>query len=321
MRLRDLQKEHSDTRIGALWIQHVERRARAVVHTYDPSVYAHGTSWESGLADLVQDVVTERLIAEGQVEYLIDVSSSLNDLNRLLDRQIRLTLAHRRRRTVVDQLLQRSRDIMSETPFVRVSDTPLAWSCQEHETLDRQPTPAELRIAADRVRAIPTIRATSTSGVRQRASAVYRSEDLRRLLEIVCRSLPTALRQTDLDRIFRNLLTPFLRSVLDDGESPSGDSPPTSTEDIHEMSVIATELVSSLEAADRSILAAKLADVSDEDIAQTLNVSRPTAAKRKRTVFAQVGERLTDLAEPLRVMVLDEVGAQVAGMWPPPEVT
>lgn len=317
MSLEDLQREHSYERIGPLWLQHVTRRARTVTLTYDPVVYAHGVSWNSGLDDLVQDVVADRLIGEGQVEYLMEVSGTLDDLNRLLDRQIRLTLAHRRRRTVVDQLLERSRRILRDPPFVLVHEHPQAWSCSDHSILDRHATLGELRLAADRVRSVPTIQPADGSRSRQRASAIYRTDDLRRLLEIACRSLPTAVRQSDLDRIFEQLLTPFLRSVLDDGESPSGDSPPTTTEDLHEMSVIAAELVSQLDPADRSILAAKLADVSDSDIAGMLGVSRPTAAKRKKAVYLRVEEQLRDLPEQARIAALDRVGSLLAGAWPP----
>lgn len=315
MSLLQLRQEHASVRIGPTWLQEVARSCRSVTTSYAPEIYSHGVSWESGLEDLVQEVVTERLLAEGQAEYLATVALTIEDFRRLLGRQVRRTLAHRRRRTVIDQLIARSRDIFGSDPQFMAHSTKDAWTVAAEVRLDRAPTPIELRRAADRVRTIPVVRSTGT----ERAGAVYRTTDLRQLLVEVARSLPTFLRVRDLDRILQILLTPFLPGILDAGGTPNGGPPPT-PEELHEMTTTAVAVFEALSPEQRVVLSAKLGGVADGEVARGLGMSRPTAAARKREMLDVVESRLRDQEDSIRLGAIEELSVRVAGLWPPAEM-
>jgi hypothetical protein len=311
MTLEDLRHEHAVMRIGPLWMAEVRDRCRAVSQTYPPSVYALTGDWGSSLEDLVQQVITDRLLAEGQAEYLVHTSQTLLGFRRLLGRQVRITLAHTRRRTVVDQLLERAAEMLNAAPY-QVVETGRRWRVGGAETLERQARPVELRHAANLVRIIPTVRSAGT----ERAPTVYRSEHLARLIEIVAGSLPTDLKRSDLDWILRDLLTPFLPSVLDGGDAARAGSPDPTPEEEHIVRGAVSEITSGVSAEQAMALAGRLAGASDSLIAETLSVSRPTAIARRREAFDVAKRALEGMAEPLQLHALDELRIALAGTWP-----
>jgi len=314
MTLRDLRAEFEAETIGVQWLEEVRSMCQRIVVSYSVETYAHGVSWDSELDDLVQDVVTERLLGERQAHYLMAASSTLPDFRRLLGRQIRLTLAHRRRRTVLDQLLARARLILSSEPFQKVQSNPDAWTLAAAQVTDRAATPSELRFAAERVRLIPVVRGRGL----KRASTVYTTANLENLLRLVVESLATPLRISDLDRILELLLTPFLPSILDREGSPQGDPSSALTPDEeHELNVAVRTMLAGLDAQDRLLLAAKLSGVSDADVAAALQVSRPTAAHRKQVLLERLEPLLGALPDPLRTIAVDRLSADLAGVWPP----
>lgn len=309
-RLGDLRDEHASERLGARWLSEVERICRNVTVAYSPDVYANGLSWEAELDDLAQEVVIDRLLRERQVEYIVDVAASIADARKLLARQVRITLAHRRRRTVVDQLLERARRILREPPFEQRRSSPDSWTIEDRVVGERSPTQAELRVATQRVRAIPLVKASGTD----RAPMIYRTEDLERLLVVVGESLPVAFEISDLDRILSARLTPFLPGVLED--VGGGQPPPTSASQPEELMQVVDEIVAALDGSQRAIVVAKIAGVSDADIAAAFGISRPTAAKRRSRALEIVRSSLDGLNDDGQLAVIDRLGAQLAHCWP-----
>jgi hypothetical protein len=309
MTLEQLRDEYRTERIGLRWLAEVRSVARSVTSSYSPEIYADGLSWQSALEDLVQEVVTERLLREGQAAYLIDVAATYDDFRRLLARQIRLTLARQRRRTIVDQLLSRSRRLLGSDPFILVEAPTAAWTLPGTQRELRAPTPRELRQACDAVRVFPRVIGRGY----ERASTVYRTKDLRALLEVVVRDLPTPVRLKDLDAIFCGLLTPLLPSDLDPGAPPPGGAPAfLSPEDDYRVESTVNELLSTLSDDQSALLRAKLNGVSDSDIAANLGLSRPTAAKRKTEVMRVLSERMSDLPQDLAARVVAELGVRLS---------
>ena len=309
--LEELRSEHRDELVGARWLEEVRHICGEVVVRYPAEVYAHGLSWRDEIDDLVQEVVVDRLLKERQADYLVHVSATVSDVRRLLARQVRITLAHRRRRTVVDQLLDRARQLLRDSSFEKLTSDPDSWSLAGKSVVDRSASPAELRLAERRVRSIPTI---AGDGL-ERAPTVYRSEDLRQLLSVVAETLPTAFEVRDLDLIFRSLLTSYLPSVLDHVGANALAPTDADTEEI-EMSA-AREVVDMLDAEQRTIVAAKLSGVADADIAAALGLSRPTVAKRRTLAFDRVRPSLAPFDDEARLRIADRLGMVLAGYWPP----
>lgn len=312
MTLDELCEEHRLMTIGPLWLQEVRDRCERVVQSYPPQIYAVTGNWSSSIEDLVQEVITERLLNQDQAQWLVDNAGTLTDLRRLLIRQIKLTLAQGRRRTVIDNLLGRSAKILSNPPF-EVITPGREWRLAGIDVLNRVPKPAELRHAANLVRPTPIV----PSKPLEKAPTVYRTSDLQVLLEIVVRSLPTAIRRTDLDSIFKDLLTPFLPTFLDGGDAASAAPPPLSPEEDEMTRTVAQNLAERFNETQAFVMAAKLANASDEDVAAALSVSRPTAAARKREAFAIAEAALADMSEHVQLATLDRLRVRLVGLWPP----
>ena len=118
MTLRELRREYAAVRIGPIIWDLVLELTGNVARRYPPGVYNDGAPWsDDSVEDLAQQVVLDRLLAEGQLEYLFDQATSLESWRRLLSFQVRRTLTHRRRKTVVDRLLARVRKLARAMPF------------------------------------------------------------------------------------------------------------------------------------------------------------------------------------------------------------
>ena len=118
MTLRELRTEYESVRIGpGIWSLVRDLTGR-IARRYPPDVYNDGAPWsDDGVEDVAQQVVLDRLLSEAQLEYLFDQATSIESWRRLLVLQIRRTLAHRRRKTVVDRLLSRVRRIAQVPPL------------------------------------------------------------------------------------------------------------------------------------------------------------------------------------------------------------
>ena len=77
MSLDDLRAEFEQELIGPRIYGEITAIARRVVRNYDPRVYAHAADWEDGFDDLLQEVVLERLLGEGQLAYAMTVAADL----------------------------------------------------------------------------------------------------------------------------------------------------------------------------------------------------------------------------------------------------
>jgi hypothetical protein len=271
--------------------------------------------WADGIDDLIQDVVVNALIRDRQAEYLMDRSATMDDFRRLLAVQVRHVLARRRRRTVVDQLLERCSRLLRQAPFVEVQTQPRRrFTLEGKEVIERSPTPVELRDVALAARTLPRVQSAGM----ERAPLVYREAALQRLLYLTADRLPTPFGLNDLDQVFRQLLTDFLPGVLD----PAGWSddhpadPSHRPEEALDVTDTADRLIGNLGVEGRQILAAKLAGTSDSDIAKGLRLSRPTVAGRKEATLATVRREAEHLGESLHAMLMEQLAIRLAGEWP-----
>ncbi|HAP78075.1 MAG TPA: hypothetical protein DCR14_18575 [Acidimicrobiaceae bacterium] len=276
---------------------------RSVVRQYSPEIYASAPTWRDGLQDLVQDVIANALIRDAQVEYIVDISLTMDDVRRLLRRQIRHVLARGRRRTVVDQLLDRSVRLMNGPPFEKLpgSREP-AWSL----AADSEPR-TSFREAVAVVRSAARI---PQHGL-DRAPAIFTTETLQAVLESIL-ELHSPLTRRELGGILEFGLTPFLPDVLNRNSRSASERPYLEPEDELQVAQSVASVVDALSPEQLALLRSKLLGWSDSDVAAALGVSRPTAAARKREMLNAVASGLSDVRPDLRDIVMDRLSVQLA---------
>ena len=306
MTLGSLRAEYERDSIGPEIYGEIVRIVRGVVSRYDPQVYAGVPNWSHGVDDLVQEVIVDRLLEEGQLAYAFTVAFDLHHWQALIGGQVRRALAHRRRRSVIDNLLERADGILSSEPFWSSSGARgPQYQLRGGPTRPGPPNDAELREAALAIAAIPV---TIGHGA-ERAPMVYSTAALETVLDAIARALPCSFVKNDLDRILRSALTPWLAGDLVGIEGalelPSDDLKPEWITEVHD---IALTIVRRLTAEGRHILRLKLVGLSDHDIAERVGLSRPTVAHRKQGVLAVLREELTDASHEVREAVLAELG-------------
>lgn len=284
----DLLHEHRTEVFGALWLDLLHRAVRSATPHYPPSVYSETGEWnDHARENLVQVVALDQLLAQGQLEYIIATATSTESAAALLHRVVRRTLARSRRRTVIDNLLDRARALRSFAPASGAgasNDQVLA--------------------AARAVAQAPRVHIHSD----ERAPAIYTTATLKTVLQTVDSHLGPDFSERDLARILEHVLTSYLPSALIQGDGRSIDASSELTPD--QEAVVAdvlSALLTSMTPEQSTIVAMKLADHSDTVVAQHIGVSRPTAAKRFKDATAVIEEAVVDLPSHLQDAVLAEL--------------
>lgn len=291
-----LVEETERHRIGTKWLAEIRAACEQVSRQFDPLVYAVAERmWSpSEIDELIQDVTTTQLLEQAQLEYMLDVAESIDDVRRLLRHQVRRALVGRRRRTVVDRLLTRLRDLLSGPGYETLESVSPPRYQPAGTAMDRSPPSDHLiRTAAARVRLLPV---TSSSG--DRAPTVFRSEVLAQALAMSFDATGTSLSLDDLARILREALTSWLPVVLGIGDQLDA-WPADTVEPAIELEETVDALMDRLTRTEQVILRLKLTGVPDSALAAALGVSRPTAAKQKARVFSRLRELWMDLAGDL----------------------
>jgi len=275
-----------------------------MVGRYNAAVYSEIGNWRHGFEDLVQDIVADSLLRDSQAQYMLDVAATIDDLRRLLARQVRRRLARRRTRTVVDNILDRARPILAAPPFDRRlrHQQQVVYFLEGSVVDDRAATYQELRAGAQALRSVP--QRGSPGG--DRAPMVYSTVDLRRALRRLAAVLPVAFTLGELDRALRLALPHFLPGVLDRDEHEHEDAV-----DAAAVRASAASLHDGLDFALRVVLSMKLAGASDAEVGTTLSVSRRTATSRKAAAYSLVEELLQPLNHAERLALLDLVAPEL----------
>lgn len=312
MTLEALAEEYRSVGIGPTILAEVTRVVCAVTRSYDPVVYAGSASWDEALEDLVQEFGLEVLVGQGQLDYAMMMATDHKHFRRLLARQVRYLLARRRRRTIVDNLIDRAHTMAGSPPF-RVLGHRSHWSytLSGKEVGGGRVSEATARTVASRLAEVPMIRAEPT----RRAPVVYSESSLRTILTVLAEAVPCAVAAGDLDRVFTLLLTSWLPSFLREGEAAVANAPAGGL-DAEQLAIVddaAASILTGCAREDLEVLRLKLDGVSDRLIGELLGLSRPTVSKRKRGAMRRLEEGLTGLDEPLRLAVIDRLGERLAG--------
>jgi len=311
MTLNDLRRERDEVGIGQEILLVVADVSRAVVRSYDPTVYGGEASWGAGLEDLVQEVVLDRLLRERQLDYALTVASSTEDFRRLMTRQVKRTLAHRRRKSVIDNLIGRALPILDGEGFATRGDgSQRRFWLANADVLDREPADTEVYEAAVAAAVIPK---TPSHGL-ERAPVVYSPAALQALILVVAETLSTELSVPTLDRVLRLVLTDWVASDLVDSREaeylPAAGA--LGPEEAAQVDAVVTDILQQLPAGSLPVLRFKYAGLSDQEIGGRLNLSRPTVAKRKELALTLLRQHLSDESEPVREAVVSELGLRIA---------
>lgn len=313
-----LRDEAASARLGTRWLTEIRSACTEVSRRFDPAIYGVSEpSWtDAEIEELVQDVTVGQLLQQGQLDYILDVARTIDDVHRLLRHQVRRALVARRRRTVVDRLLSRisalleSADIYERLPAM----TPVRFRPIHSDWGTAAPSAERLRRASARVRLLPT---SAASG--DRAPAVFRSEVLDNVVSQCFDACETSLSVDDFGQILREALTSWIPVVLELNEELDVESP-DSIDLLSELEQTVDLIIDELDETQRVALVAKLSGASDSMLADQLSISRPTAAKIKSQAFARLQDAWqrhasdlpsahhTALAQVLYVRLAEQVG-------------
>ena len=314
MRFQDLRREYDQDQIGPLiWELLLDVSALIARSGYPPEAYGESAWSDDAVAELAQDVATERLIQEAQIDYVMAQATDVVSFRRLLAFQVKRVLSRRRAVTVVDRLLDRVRqmDLAAAYRVIEVgSDKFIA-----PEEGGREPTSlpdAELRRGSRLIDPIP--RLVSSPNAR-RESKVYDRDDLSEIVHVLVQGFDGILLR-DLRRILEITLTAWLPTVLHDHEEDRVEhSTPELEMQRTEMRNLVHSFVTNLEEEHRVVLLGKAKGLADGVLAQRLGRSRPWVSERKREVFDEVEARvMTELPTELLLeamrMLLDAATAE-----------
>jgi len=288
----------------------VRRSARRVARRYPAEKYSIVGNWRDGLDDLVGDVLADVFVRDAQLGWFAAEASSLDEFRQMLDWHTRRVLARHRRTTVVDNLILRSRRVLTGPGWATETRSgSVAFRRADAVVEVRAASAGEVFAAARAVRRVPYVEPSARA---ERAPIVYHQGQLVAVLELVAASLPCVFTFGELDRIFELALTRFLPSVLD--VRGLGDPGLLTDPDVLRA---AQRVVSTLADPQRVVLAGKLDRVPDQVIADHMGVSRPTVALHKQAAFDVLRQVLEPLDGDARLAAMDLVAAAVAHVAPP----
>jgi hypothetical protein len=307
MTLKDLRDEYEGPqKLGPSILSEIKSAAKRVSRTYPPAKYARGFEWnDDAVEELVQDVTVSRLLDGGQLDYMMAHAVDIQHFRALIDRQVRQELAARRIRTVIDNLLDRSREVLDRMPFAPAEATSKlgrgpSYRLASREVERRPPTSDELRIAAAVVRPLPRLR----DSVSDRASIVYTNETLNAALMLLAETLPCSFSIRDVDKIFSEVLTSWLPSFLSQEEGDLFASTQPGPEDLVILRETTAKILAKWTGRELHHFRLLMSGCSFDEVARNLSISRPTEVKYRAELLHALELALADLPETLQKSVL-----------------
>lgn len=294
MTFDDLRTEYERLGIGERIYGIILGLAGAICRKYPEAVYNEGLAWdEHSVSDLAQDVAVNRLINEGQLDYIFSESRTIESVRRLITRQIKRELHHRRRITPIDRLLVRIEGLVEAghvelvpgaTPTYRSVGSGAIWS---------PITPLEESLAVAAATGIPILYSNPDA---TRESQIFTASALRQVLEAFFTVAPS-LTEQELRRILEKLLTPWTPANLVRIEDHDEiQDQPMSAVLVLEISETARTWVDGLSDDECWVYYYRSMDLPDARTAARIGKSRSTVINLKKRVLERAtAELLADL--------------------------
>jgi hypothetical protein len=290
----ELRAEYEQRGIGDLIYGLVVDLSGAICRKYPESVYNSGLSWDQhSIADLAQEVVINRLIDEGQLDYIFTEARNTESVRRLITRQVKRELHRRRPATPIDRLLTRIEGLAASgdieqvpgaTPTYRPVGSTASWAPL---------TPRQETDAANAAAGIPILYSRIDA---TRESQIYTTPALRQALAAFFTVAP-ALSELDLRKILERVLTPWTPTSLVPIESSHEiQDDPMIDDSLTDIDEAAGTWVGRLSTEECWVYYLRSLDLPDSAAADRIGKSRTTVINIKQRVLESAGvELLADL--------------------------
>lgn len=294
MTFDDLRAEFDQQGIGDLIYGLVMELSGSICRNYPEAVYNGGLAWDGhSIADLAQEVIVNRLIDEGQIDYIFTEARNVESVRRLITRQVKRELHRRRQVTPIDRLLKRIDSLAESGDIERVPAAIPTYRAAGSSATWTAITPQQETEAANAAAGIPVLYSRLNTS---RESQIYTTPALRQVLSAFF-SVATALTDQEIRKILEKLLTPWTPASLvpiDPLFATQEDSmTDTSLPDIDEA---ANAWVARLSDEECWVYYYRSLDLSDSDASARIGKSRATVVNIKKRVLESAGvELLADL--------------------------
>jgi len=303
----ELRAEYESEVIGQLLYARITSIVRRLLERRDPRVYAQGAhSSDDALGDVTNAFIIADMInpSDPQIRYVMDVADSVEDIDRLIFRLAKRFLARTRVRTVVSNLVDRSKQRLREPPYSsRQSPTGEVFCLAGRDSPSHDASSEEIRHAVALARSVPTLRVTAT----ERLPKMYDAEGLNAVLRILAETMTGAFALRDLEDFFDQLCTAWSTTLLELGERDETQSAPLSAEDLTVAHAIAEKSAASMTNDQGLIYLYFRAAVSDSVLADRMGASRQTIIARRKSLLAWLRPALEDLDQAAQHAALNEL--------------
>lgn len=311
MTFEEMAAEYRESLVGQRIYRRVREATERLLRKRDPRTYAQGShDYRDALDDVVNDFILAVLIKERQLDYIFEVATQLEDFDRLVNHHIRRFLARTRLRTVVDNLLDRSIEMLRQPPFVVIAGAPPdeSFGLLGTSYTNSVASSAAIREAAALARNVPTDKTHAS----ERAPRVYDSASLSAVLSILLATAGTPVSRETISAFFEQSLTAWYLGTLDSGEQTDTQDPSFNPEEVFLIQDTAEGMIAEMSEEDRIIFAYKHANLPDRQVAQRLGLSRQSTAPRKAALMARLRTALAGLDSAVQAGVLTEVAGRLA---------
>ena len=306
-----LKSEHLQVRLGRLWLGLVRSVAKGICARYPGREYgAVSPSWgEDDVDDLVSEVVLKRLLEQGQIEYIVAASTSVDAARGLVGMHVKQVLASRRVPTQADRVADRLWVAFQQSgEALAGGQEPMVRPIGSQWTVGPDPYPIE-----HAVRILSGLPRLPNRGV-DRASPVFSSDTLDMGVRLIWEAIPVPVTRTDVRNFCQKTLTALIPTLfeLDEGLSEAPQAFDLTPEEEALVRDTVARLLDLLSWEQREIVAGA-GVLKDAELAALIGVSRPTVIKRRQEISAILVGALEGLEQSLKDLVVlrlrDALGA------------
>lgn len=307
--------EYQSVRCGRLWRALVVQVCTRIVSKYPPNIYNDWIAWDSSsIDDIAQDVIVNRLLIDGQIDYIVMAASNVNAACGLIGMHVKQLLAQRAAPSQRENVAVRLFAVLEQLGEVVISPGGNAYRPRGSSWRAGELTEQALARAARVIANLPRLPNRGTD----RLSPLFTTEVLNAAAEPLWQAcaIPLSLNslRTILDRALTGL-TPTLFQLNEDHDLPAISD--LSAEESVLVNDLAERLMALLSDEQREILV-NIEFMNDTELAELLGVSRPTALKRRHLTRDIVGgffdhPDLRDLTDHQRGAVLVRAQSMLGG--------